>query len=104
MMNFITRLLFSQWRDKTHDVILVIVNIYIKYTWYLSYNEDITAEDLADLLYKHFFFFVKLSKTLVTDWEFFFINKFWFSLCFLLNIKQYLSTAHHSQTNDWIEY
>ena len=103
IMNFITELLFSQWRDRTHDVILVIVNVYMKYTWYLSCNKDITAEDLADLLYKCFFFFVKSLKTLVTNWEFLFISKFWFSFCFLLNIKWCLSTAHHFQTDDQTE-
>ena len=87
IMNFITELSSSQWRDRIYDVILVIIDIYIKYVWYLSCNEDITAEDLADLLYKHFFFFVKSSKTLITDWESLFINKFWFSLYFFLNVK-----------------
>ena len=55
-MNFITELLSFQWRDRTHDVILIIIDIYIKYMWYFSCNEDITAEDLANLLYKCFFF------------------------------------------------
>ena len=32
MMNFIIRLLSSQWRDRTHNVILVIVDVYMKYT------------------------------------------------------------------------
>ena len=76
IMNFITELLSSQWRDKTHDVILVIIDVYMKYIWYLSCNEDITAENLVDLLYKHFFFFAKSLKILVTNQEFLFINKF----------------------------
>ena len=102
-MNFITELLSSQWRDRTYDVILVIIDVYTKYTWYLSCNEDITAKDLADLLYKCFFFFAESLKTLVTDWKSLFISKFWFSLCFLLNVKQHLSTAHHFQTDDQTE-
>ena len=75
----------------------------MKYTWYLFCNEDITAEDLTDLLYKYFFFFIKSLKTLITNQEFFFINKFWFSLCFLLNVKQCLLTAYHFQINDQIK-
>ena len=100
IMNFITELLFSWWKNRTHNVILVIIDIYIKYMWYFFCNEDIIAEDLTDLLYECFFFFVESSKTLVTDWESFFINKFWFNLCFFLNVKWHLSTAYYSQTND----
>ena len=73
-MNFITELSFSWWRDKTYNVILIIINIYIKYMWYFSCNEDITVEDLTNLLYKCFFFFIKSFKTLVTDQESLFIN------------------------------
>ena len=69
-MNFITELLFSQWRDKIYNVILIIIDVYMKYMWYLSCNKDIIAEDLTNLLYKYFFF-TKLSKTLIIDWEFF---------------------------------
>ena len=75
-MNFITELSSSWWRDKTYNVILIIINIYMKYTWYLFCNKDITAKDLANLLYKYFFFFAELSKTLITDWESLFISKF----------------------------
>ena len=75
-MNFITELLSSWWRDKTYNIILIIVNIYIKYMWYLSCNEDIIAKDLINLLYECFFFFAESLKTLITDWKSFFINKF----------------------------
>ena len=104
MMNFITELLSSWWKDKTYNVILIIIDVYMKYVWYFSCNKDITAKDLANLLYKYFFFFIKSLKTLVTNWESLFISKFWFSLCFLLNVKQHLSTAHHFQTDDQTEH
>ena len=94
-MNFIIELSSSQWRDRTYDIILVIVDVYMKYVWYFSCNENITAEDLTDLLYKYFFFFAELLKTLVTDQESLFINKFWFNFCFLLDVKWYLSTIYY---------
>lgn len=100
IINFVIDLLSSHWRDHIYDIIFIMMNVFIKYSWYFSCSENIIAKNLAELLYERFFTLYETLKTLVFNQEFLFISKFWSSLCFFLDVRRRLLIAYYSQMND----
>ncbi len=52
IMNMITGLPLSKHSDNVYDAILMIVNHYIKMTWYISISKTLTAMQLADIFFE----------------------------------------------------
>ena len=81
-----------------------MMNWYIKIVQYLSTNIIIKFYELGDLLMKKVF--LHDSGTfigIVSNRDPVFINDYWSELCYHMKIKQQLSTAFHSQTDDQTE-
>ena len=53
------------------------------------------AEVIIDVVVRHH----GLLDSIITDWGFLFMSKFWSLLCYFLGIKRRLSTAFHPQSN-----
>ena len=50
-IDFITGLPLSKWQGHTYNAVLVIVDMFIKFAWYILTTLDISAEELAVLFY-----------------------------------------------------
>lgn len=102
-MDFITGLPPSTWNGKVYDAILVIVDVFTKWSIYVPCRKDIDAPELAELLLVHLNAFVGMPRNLVSDRGSLFTSKFWSSLCYYLGSKRKLSTAFHPQTDGQTE-
>ncbi len=103
-MDFITGLLVStNWKNKTYDSILVIVNQLTKMVHYEPVKMTINALAPAEVIIKAVVRYHGLSNSIVSDCGSVFTSKLWSSLCYFFGIKQKLSTAFHPQTDGQTE-
>ena len=103
-MDFVTVLQVStNWKGETYDSILVIVDQLTKMVYYEPVKITIDALGLAEVIIDVVIRYHSLLDSIVSDRGSIFTSKFWFSLCYFLDIKQRLSTAFHSKTDDQSE-
>ena len=103
-MNFIVELPSNKHKSNVYDSILVMMNQYIKMVWHLSTNVIIKSHELSDLLMKEVFLCSSgTSMDIISNRGSVFISDYWSELCYYIKIKQWLSTAFHSQTDDQTE-
>lgn len=102
-LDFITGLPPSRWRNKVYNAILVVVDLYTKFCFYIPCTKDIDAQDLAELIFARVVAFVGMPQNLVSDRGSLFTSKFWSTLCYYLGAKRRLSTAFHPQTDGQTE-
>ena len=103
-MDFIVKLPPSKHKGNVYDSILMMMNQYTKMIWYLSTNVTIKSHKLGDLLMEKVFLHnPDTSMSIVSDRGSVFISDYWSELCYHMKIKQWLSTAFHSQTDDQTE-
>ena len=104
-MDFITKLPLS--KDTTtgleYDSILTMVDRLTKWTYFLPYRESWTAEQLADVIYRHVTSVHGWPREWITDRDTKFASKFWQALMTRLGTKSKLSTAYHPQTDGQTE-
>lgn len=104
-MDFITDLPPSKepMTGKAHDAILVIVDRFTKYAYFLPYLKTGTAEDAAYVFLRHVTAQHGMPDELVTDRDKLFTSNFWKSLMAQLGPKLRLSTAYHPQSDGQTE-
>ena len=103
-MDFISSFSASTYYGTTYDVILVITNIFSKVTIYIPCLKNITAEELADLVWETAFCFFSLPCVQVSNWGSLFTSKYWSTLCYTLSTKYKLTTAFYPQMNGQMEH
>ena len=100
LIDFVTGLPIStNWKGKSYNSILVIVNRLTKMVHYEPVKVTIDAPGLADVIIDVVMRYHGLPNLIVSDRGSVFTLKFWSSLCYYLKIKRKLSTAFHSQTD-----
>jgi len=99
IMNMITGLSSSKHSNNIYDVILMVVDCYIKMTWYISISKTLTAMQLADIFFEKIVCHYKTLKEIVSDRGSIFTSSYWSEVCYQAKIKHWLNTAFHSQTN-----
>ena len=103
-MDFVTGLpILTDWKGKSYDLILVIVDRLIKMVHYKPVKITIDAPGLAEAIIDVVVWHHGLADSIITDCGSPFMSKFWSSLCYFLGIKRRLSTAFHPQTNGQTE-
>ena len=103
-MDFIVELPPSKHKGNVYNSILVMVNWYTKMVQYLPTNAIIKSHKLGDLLMEEVFLHDSdASMGIVSDRGSVFTSDYWSELCYYMKIKQQLSTAFHSQTDDQTE-
>ena len=80
-------LLFSKCRDDMYNIILMIIDHYIKMTQYISVNKTFNAVKLIDIFFKKIMYCFKTFKEIVSDKDFIFINSFQSKICYQIKIK-----------------
>jgi len=102
-MNIITGLSLSKHSNSVYDVILMIVDHYIKMTQYISISKTLTAMQLADIFFKKIVYCYRALKKIVSDRGSIFTSSYWSKVCYQVKIKRQLSTVFHSQTDEQTE-
>jgi hypothetical protein len=90
-------------RGKVYDSILVIVEMFTKYSLYLLCVKDIDAPKLAELLYEIMIPIQGMPENLVSDRGSLFTSQLWSTFCFCLAVRRRLSTMFHPQTDGQTE-
>jgi len=105
IMNFIINMLFAKnsYIKKTSNVILIIINKLIKHVIYISMIKDLNVKRLVNLLWWKFVFQHEMMRSIISNQDSLFINHFWITLCWHLEMKWKLSITFHSQINDQTE-
>jgi hypothetical protein len=96
-LNFIIKLLPSEELiiEVVFDFILVITDRLIKYGYFISYKESLSAEELAYAFNKHIIGNHEILKKIINDRDKLFTLRFWKSLVDQLGIHYKLSTGYH---------
>ena len=103
-MDFVIGLPIStNWKGKSYDSILVIVDRLTKIVHYKPVKITIDAPGLAEVIINVVIRHHGLPDSIITDWDSLFRSKFWSSLCYFLGIKKRLFIAFHPQTNGQTE-
>ncbi len=102
-MNFITDLSSSKWKEVVYDLILMIVDHYMKMMHYLSMKKILTVVELTELFFKKIALRYEISSDIIINKDNLFINAFWSKICYHVKMKWWLSIAFHSQTDDQTE-
>ena len=96
-MDFVTRLLIStNWKGKSYNLILVIIDKLTKMVHYKPVKIIIDAPGLAEVSIDIVIWHYGLHDFVITDWSSLFTLEFEFLLCYFLGIKKRLSTTFHS--------
>ncbi len=105
IMNFITDMLFAKnlYIEKTSDVILIMIDKLIKHVIYISTIKDLNVKKLVNLLWWKFISQHEIMRSIISNQDSLFINHFWITLCWHLEVKWKLSTAFHLQINNQTE-
>ncbi len=103
-MNFITDLSSSKWKEVMYDLILVIVDCYMKMMCYLSTKKILTVVKLTKLFFEKIALRYEISNDIVIDKDSLFISAFWSKICYHVKMKWWLSIAFHSQTDYQTEW
>jgi hypothetical protein len=82
----------------------MIVDRYIKMTWYISISKTLTAMQLADIFFEKIVCHYRTLKEIVSDRGSIFTSSYWSEVCYQVKIKRQLSTTFHSQMNRQTEH
>ena len=85
------------------DSILVVIDRHSKWGTFIPTRTDITAANLADILFDRVFALHGLPLSIVSDRGSKFVSKFWTYLNKRLDVRLRLSTAYHPQTDGQTE-
>jgi len=99
----ITGLPSSKHSDSVYDVILMVVDRYIKMTQYISISKTLTAMQLADIFFEKIVCRYRALKEIVSDRGSIFTSSYWSEVYYQMKIKRRLNTAFHSQTDEQIK-
>jgi hypothetical protein len=100
IMNFITNLSFNKRSNDVYDFVLVIINRYIKMTFYIFVTKKIIAIELTKIIFDQMMFKYDASKKIVSNKEFVFMSAYWTNICYHMKMKKRLNIVFHSQIDD----
>ena len=104
-MDFVTGLPVStNWKDKSYDSILIIVNRLTKMIHYETVKVTINASRLAKVIFDMVIRYNDLPDSIDFDKGSLFTSKFWLSLCYFLAIKWRLLMTFHPQIDSQTEW
>jgi hypothetical protein len=101
-LDFVTKLLLSKELiiKVIYDSIMVIIDRFTKYAYFIPYLESSLAEDLAYMFHKHVMANHGFSQRILNNKDKLFTSRFWKSLIDLLGVYHKLSTAYYPRTDE----
>ncbi len=103
-MNFITNLSSSKWKEVVYDLILMIVDYYMKMMYYLSIKKTLTVIKLTELFFEKIALRYEILNDIIINKDSLFISAFWSEIDYHVKMKWWLSIIFHSQTDDQTEW
>lgn len=101
LMNFLINLPnLTNWKKNHYDFIPIIVDKLIKMVYYKLIKITINISKLFTVIIDVVIWHLKFQGMIVTNKSSFFTSKFQLLLFYFISIKQMLSTAFFSQTNN----
>ena len=88
------------WKRDHYDSILIIIDRLTKLVYYETVKITVNTPSFTEVIIYMVVRYHRPSNLIVIDRELLFTSKFWSLLCYFLGIKQRLSTAFHSQTDE----
>jgi len=76
LMDFVVKLLRSEFLGQTYDYILVVVDRFSKYVHFLLYNESQNATQIAMLLSDRIVRYYRIPKVIISDRDKLFTSKY----------------------------
>ena len=86
--------------DQKYNNILTVICCVTKYVLFILIWNNITVVNFMKLFFKHVECYFDFLKNIITDKNSHITSDFWWKVCEIQMIKQCLSTAYHSQTDD----
>lgn len=102
-LDFITDLPPSKLNGTVYDAILVVIDRYTKYAWFIATIKKLKAEGFATLMFDSVFCHIGYPRNIISDRGSIFTSRYWKALCFQLGVQRRLSTAFHPQTDGQTE-
>lgn len=87
------------WKNETYNSMLMIVECIIRMVYYEPVKVLIDTQSLVEVIINTVIRYQGLSNSITSNQELVFTSKFWFFLCYFLDIKQRLSTTSYLQIN-----
>ena len=103
IMNFVIDLFSSKRKEIVYNSIFVMIDRYIKMIKYIFVIVKIDVAKLTKMFFKKIVLRFDMSRDIINDKDFVFINVFWIALCYHARIKRRLNIAFHFQINELIE-
>ncbi len=103
-MNFSTDLSSSKWKEVVYDLILVIVDYYMKMMYYLFTKKTLTVVELAELFFEKIALRYEISNDIIINRDNLFISVFWSKICYHVKVKRRLSIVFHLQIDNQTEW
>jgi hypothetical protein len=103
IMNFITNFSLNKRSNDVYDFVLVIINRYIKMTFYIFVTKKIIAIKLTKIIFDHVMLKYDASKNVVSNKEFVFTDAYWTDIYYHMKMKRRLNIIFHSQIDDQTE-
>jgi hypothetical protein len=100
IMNFITNFSFNKRLNDVYNFVFVIINRYIKMTFYIFVTKKIIAIELTNIIFNHVMFKYNVSKNVIFNKEFVFTNAYWTNICYHMKMKKRLNIIFYSQIDD----
>jgi hypothetical protein len=82
-----------------YDFIIIVINRFTKYAYFISYLESSLAKDLAYMFYKHIMANYGFSQRIINNRDKLFTSRFWKLLIDLSGVYYKLSIIYHLQTD-----
>ena len=99
-MNFIIELFSNCYENDIYNVIFVVIDCYSKMTFYILAKSIWSTENLANVLFNKMFLIFFEVKKVIFDRGSFFVNDYWFALCYHIRVKRKLNIVFHSQIDE----
>ena len=85
-----------------HDCVDVVVDRFSKMAILMACRKVISTKKITKLFFEHVWVHFGLPKSIISDWDSRFLNKFWSSLWEIMDKKLTKSNAFHPQTDGQI--
>ena len=99
VIDFITSFPLTMFRIQKINIILIVVDCFIKYIIFIFIRSDINTVELVKLIYSHIDIQFGLLSNIVFNCNLIFINEFWSSFYYYNKIKRCLTIIYHLQTD-----
>ena len=96
-MNFIIELFFNRYKNNINNTIFVVVDSYSITTFYILAKSTWSTENLANVLFDKMYLIFLEIKEVIFDRDSFFVNDYWFALCYCIRVKRKLNIVFYSQ-------